>query len=76
MRIADLTTGSSQLRDALETVQLAWSNTQEQWQDASSRNLDEHHIKPLATAVAAAHPVILHLASVLAQAERECGPWE
>ncbi len=75
MRIADLTTGASQLRDAEETLLLAWSDTKEQWQDASSRNLEEQHLKPLAVAVAAAHPVILHLASVLAQAECDCGPW-
>jgi hypothetical protein len=76
MRIADLSTGATQLRDALETLQLKWSDTQEQWDDASSRNLAENHLKPLATAVAAAHPVVLHLASVLAQAERDCGPCE
>jgi len=75
MRIADLSTGASQLRDAQESLHLAWAETKENWQDASSRNLEEQHLHPLAVAVAAAHPVILHLASVLAQAERECGPW-
>lgn len=75
MRIADLSTGAAQLRDALETLQLSWQTTQESWRDASSRNLEEQHLKPLAVEVAAAYPVILHLSSVLAQAERECGPW-
>lgn len=75
MRIADLTTGASQLRDAQEVLQLAWQTTAEAWRDASSRNLEEQHLKPLAVEFAAAYPVILHLASVLAQAERECGPW-
>ena len=75
MKIADLSTGASQLRDALEQLQLAWSDTKEHWQDANSLHLEEHHLKPLAVALAASHPVILHLASVLAQAERDCGPW-
>ena len=75
MRIADLTTGASQLRDALETLQIAWDTTKDSWNDASSRNLEEQHLKPLAIEVAASYPVILHLSSVLAQAERECGPW-
>lgn len=75
MRIADLTTGAAQLRDALETLQIAWSETRDSWNDANSRNLEEQHLKPLATEVAASYPVILHLSSVLAQAERECGPW-
>jgi hypothetical protein len=75
MRIADLTTGAAQLRDAIETLQLAWRDTNDHWHDASSRNLEEEHLKPLAVEAAAAYPVILHLASVLSQAERECGPW-
>jgi hypothetical protein len=75
MRIADLTTGTGQLRDAMETLQIAWAETKENWKDASARNLEEQHLTPLAVEVAAAYPVILNLASVLAQAERECGPW-
>jgi hypothetical protein len=75
MRIADMSTGVSQLCDALETLQIAWAETKESWSDANSRNLEEHHLKPLAVEVGAAYPVVLHLASVLAQAERDCGPW-
>lgn len=75
MRIADLTTGASQLRDALETLQIAWATTRESWNDGNSRNLEEQHLQPIAVEVAASYPVILHLSSVLAQAERECGPW-
>jgi hypothetical protein len=75
MRIADLTTGASQLRDALETLQVAWGETKQAWRDSSSQNLEDEHLKPLAVEVAAAYPVILHLSSVLAQAERDCGPW-
>ena len=75
MRIADMSTGVSQLRDALEALQIAWGETKESWHDVNSRNLEENHLKPLATEVGATHPVVLHLASVLAQAERDCGPW-
>lgn len=75
MRIADLTTGTGQLREALETLQIAWGETQEHWKDASARNVEENHLRPLAVEVAAAYPVILNLSSVFSQAERECGPW-
>jgi hypothetical protein len=75
MRIADLTTGTGQLRDALDTLQIAWGETKDNWKDANARNIEEEHLKPLAVEVAASYPVILNLASVLAQAERECGPW-
>lgn len=75
MRIADLTTGTGQLRDAMDKVQIAWSETKEHWKDASAKNLEEQHLTPLAVEVAAAYPVIMNLASVFAQAERECAPW-
>ena len=76
MRIADLTTGVSQLREALEQLQRTWSDTQQHWRDENSRHLEENHLQPLAREVAAAYPVIHELAVVLAQAERECRPWE
>jgi hypothetical protein len=76
MRIADLTTGETQLRDAFEQLQRTWSDTKPQWRDDNSRNLEENHLQPLAREVAAAYPVIHELAVVLAQAERDCRPWE
>ena len=76
MRIADLTTGVSQLRDSLEQLQRIWSDTEQHWRDENSRHLEEEHLQPLAREVAAAYPVIHELAVVLAQAERECRPWD
>jgi hypothetical protein len=75
MRIADLTSGVCQLRDAMEEMQRAWSNTRQSWRDENSRQLEENHLLPLASEVAAVDPVIHQLAAVLAKAERECGPW-
>ena len=75
MRIADLNTGASQLRGALESLQRAWSDTCEHWDDANSRNFEENHLRPLGSDLASTFPAIDQLASVLAQAERECGPW-
>lgn len=75
MRIADMSTGIGQLREAIDDLQRAWHDAQEKWNDANSRNLEEHHLKPLGTAVASAYPAIQHIASALAQAERECGWW-
>src|SRR4029077_9605893 len=75
MRIADLTSGVCQLRDATESLQRAWSNARESWRALNSRNLEENHLGPRASEVTAAFPVIHELAAVLAQAECECGPW-
>jgi hypothetical protein len=74
VRIADLTTGAGQLRDAIETLRQAWSTTSQDWHDANSRNFEENHLRPLASDLASAFPAIDQLASVLNQAGRECGP--
>jgi len=76
MKIADLGTGAGQLRDAIESLRQAWSDTREHWNDANSLNFEEHHLRPLASNLAAAFPAIDQLASILNQAGRECGPWE
>jgi len=75
MRIADLTGGMGQLRDAVEALQRAWAGARESWRDENSRNLEENHLRPLIQDIAAVDPVIHQLAGVLARAERECGPW-
>lgn len=74
MRIADLTTGLSRLRDAHDALRRAWAEASDDWQDANSRNIEENHLQPLANELAAAFPAIQQLQGVFAQAERECGP--
>ena len=76
MRIADLNTGASQLRDAIDSLRQAWADAGTHWNDANSRNFEEQHLRPLASDLASAFPAIEQLASVLAQAGRECGPWD
>jgi len=75
MKIADLTGGVGQLRDAVEALQRAWADARQSWTDENSRNLEENHLRPIIREVAAVDPVIHQLAIVLARAERECGPW-
>lgn len=75
MRIADLNTGASQLRDAIESLRQAWSDACDHWHDDNTRNFEENHLRPLTSDLASAFPAIDQLASVLAQAERDCGPW-
>lgn len=75
MRIADLTSGAAQLRDGLEKLEEHWSDVRERWDDASSRNVEENHLRPLAKEVASALVVVQQLAEVLSRAERECTSW-
>lgn len=74
MKIADLNTGTGQLRDALDVLQRAWADVREKWNDANARNIEENHLRPLAGELAAAFPAIDQLAALLDKAGRECGP--
>ena len=76
MKLADLNTGASQLRDAIESLRQAWSDAGEHWNDANRRNFEEQHLRPLANSLAQAFPAIDQLAQVLNLAGRECGPWD
>ena len=75
MRIADLSTGSARLRDALDVLAAEWADTRHDWRDANARSFEENHLKPLGDEVAAALAAVQHLAEVLAQAQRECESW-
>jgi hypothetical protein len=74
MKIADLNTGTGQLRDAIDLLQRTWSEARQKWNDANARNIDENHLQLLRSELAAAFPAIEQLAAVLDQAGRECGP--
>ena len=75
MKSVDFSSGMGQLCDALETLQLAWSEVGQFWNDENSRNLEEHHLKLIGVEAATVNPAIQHLAAVLVQAKRECGEW-
>ena len=75
MKIGDLSSGVGQLREATEKLQHAWFRTQEHWKDASSRNLEENHLQPLAGELASAMAAIQHLGDVLSHMRRDCEPW-
>ncbi len=74
MKIADLTTGTGQLRDALDMLQRAWLDAREKWNDANARNIEENHLAPIGRDLALALPAIEQLAAVLDKAGRDCGP--
>ncbi|MSR58371.1 MAG: hypothetical protein EXS05_11955 [Planctomycetaceae bacterium] len=75
MRIAELGSGIGRLRDAVETLEAAWQQTQHDWTDENSRNIYENHLKPMLIEVTSAYAAIQLLADELAKAERECEPW-
>ncbi len=76
MRIADLHSGAARLRDAADVLAANWNDTQQFWNDANSRSLEETRLRPLGEDVNAALAAIGHLSEVLMQAQRNCESWE
>lgn len=76
MRIADLNTPLSQLRNAHEELRRSWAIVRQEWNDGNSQEMEENHLQPLNGKLLLAFQAIDQLKSVLDQAGRECGPWD
>ena len=72
MSNADFLTALANLRDALEDYELAWKNTREEWNDSSSANFEEWHVRPIRPKVMAAVDAVQRLADVMQRAQRDC----
>lgn len=62
----------ARLGHAGQRLQLRWTDTLAEWNDAKSRELAEDYLTPLASRIATAVSAIDRLAEVLAMAERDC----
>lgn len=71
----DLTAGSGTLRDAADSLMQAWDETKTHWNDSSSRNFEENHLRPLLRELGDGLNSIQRMGELLAQAERQCEPW-
>ena len=76
MKLADLNTGMSQLREAMESLRQSWHDVGVHWNDANRRNFEEQHLLPLSIALTTAFPAIDQMAQLLNQAGRDCAPWD
>ena len=72
MRIGDLNLGAARLHDALKSLELAWAEAQAKWDDASRRNFEENHIRPILPALRTTLDAIGRLSDVFARAQRDC----
>ena len=68
----DLSTSASELRDALEDLQLAWQLTTETWSDEVSRNFARDHLEPIGPAVKKALDGIDHIWHQMEQMRWDC----
>jgi len=72
MAIADLTTGAARLNKSVESLQEAWAETREHWNDENSRNFEENYLDPLGPQVKLALDAVNRIGEILNRAEREC----
>jgi hypothetical protein len=73
MRVADFTTGSAKMRDALKTLRAHWDMTKNDWHDAASRHFEEKYLAVLDPEVLATLDRLNRLTQVVTAAEHECG---
>jgi acyl-ACP thioesterase len=74
MRVADFTTGSAKLREALKVLRAHWEDTQTLWHDAVARQFEEEHLAWIEPQVVATVDRMNRLAQMVNTAMHECGP--
>lgn len=72
MAKANFTAGMSKLHDAKKQLEHVWGETAEHWDDATRRNFEENHLRPLLQQLGEALEATNRLSRVLLQAGREC----
>lgn len=66
--------GRGQLGKSMKQLQAAWSRTRAEWDDANARNFEERFLRPLEMDLRNAVGAMDHMAGLLAQARKDCGP--
>lgn len=72
MRKWDLDTSGAQLRDALDELQIAWHETEDNWQDSVSGSFCEKFLDPIGPAIKKTLEATARMQQVLDQACRDC----
>ena len=68
----NLNVGWVELNNALKDLRIRWGQTQTDWDDAVSKEFEEHYLLPLEAQVVAAMRAMDRLAPVLTKAQRDC----
>jgi hypothetical protein len=72
MKRSDFTTPVSNLREAYESLEIAWREACEQWSDSAARNFDENYMAHIRPAVDSTVSAVSRMSGMLEQAVREC----
>jgi len=71
-RIIELRSSSARIREALDQLNVAWSQTTQKWNDAACHRFEQQHLEPIGPQVRAALDAISHIDQILQRADREC----
>lgn len=72
MRLWDLDTSAAQLRDALDDLQIAWRETEANWNDSVSHKFCETHLEPIGPALKKSLDAVAQMRQLVDQMSREC----
>ena len=67
-----LAAGSAKLADALESLEEAWREASDYWDDETARSFEENHLRPLIRNCSAALETTAQLREILLKSHREC----
>ncbi|MGL4512956.1 MAG: hypothetical protein ACRCT8_07670 [Lacipirellulaceae bacterium] len=71
MKPADLETGATRIRHALESLSLAWEDASQEWSDSTAEAFRADCLEPMAPVVKNALDAIGRLRLLLHEAQRE-----
>jgi hypothetical protein len=72
MRKCDLATGASRIRHALEHLETVWNERSAEWNDAVSRNFQQHHLEPMVPRLKLGLDAIARMSLLIDEVERDC----
>ena len=72
MRKCDLATGAGRIRHALEHLETVWNESSAEWNDAVSRNFQQHHLEPMLPQLKLALDAISRMSLLINEVERDC----
>ena len=73
MQVGNLSSGSAQIQDALDKLELSWAEATTHWNDSNSRNVEEKFLAPLIPEVRKAMSAISNMAQSIHTAARALG---
>jgi hypothetical protein len=74
MTIGQFSGPVAKLQGAIEYLERSWREAKQNWEDETSRNLEEVHIKPIIQQLNEIIEAISPMGETMGQARRNCGP--